>query len=61
MLRQITLDDVYDAISRAESIKASKLGDDVHRTSKGAEYYDNPDMSIHIFLKELLSQIMESK
>lgn len=61
ILGQITLDDVYDAISRAESIKASKLGRDLHRTSKGAEYYDNPDMSIHIFMKELISEVIGSK
>lgn len=57
MLNQITLDDVYSAISRANSIKASKLSSDTKRTPKGAEFYDNPDMSIQTFLMELLSEI----
>lgn len=58
ILKQISLEDVSKAISRAESIKSSKLAIDIRRTSKGAEYYDNPDTSVDIFIKELLSEVV---
>lgn len=53
MLKQITLDDVKQAIRRAEQIRAAKLESD--RFMVGAvACYGNPDFSLHEFLKIVL-------
>jgi hypothetical protein len=53
MLKQITLEDVKQAIKRAEQIRAAKLESD--RFMVGAvPCYGNPDFSLHEFLKIVL-------
>jgi len=56
ILDKITYDDVIDAIRRAKAIQAAKSGG----TRAGTHtYYDNPDLSIHIFLEEVLNDCGE--
>lgn len=50
---QITLEDIKDAIKRAEEIRKNKINTDkilVGSTS----YYSNPDFSLHEFIKTVL-------
>lgn len=54
IMEQITLSDVKKAIERAEKIKQSKEYDTPHYV-KEYRYYDNPDFSIHIFLKQVIA------
>ena len=58
ILTQITLDDVKSAIKRAEQIRASKLETDRFMLSSVA-CYNNPDFSIHDFLKIVLQDCNE--
>lgn len=53
MLQQITLEDVKLAIQRAEKIRASKLPGDAQKVGDSI-CYDNPDLSIHEFVKMVL-------
>lgn len=53
ILDQISLQEIKDAISRAEKIKARKIKEDVKKIEKSL-VYSNPDFSIHKFLKRVL-------
>ncbi|MGB4660280.1 MAG: RloB domain-containing protein [Mobilitalea sp.] len=58
ILRQISLDDVKMAIERADRIRSAKLQAD-HHFIGSTEYYDNPDFSLHEFLKVVLKDCGE--
>jgi len=53
ILNQITLDDVKKAIKRAENIRKRKLSNDARRIGQ-TKVYQNPDFSIHDFLRNVL-------
>lgn len=53
ILEQIALEDVKQAICRAEKIRANKLEEDGKKAGNSV-YYGNPDFSIHEFLKMVL-------
>ncbi len=53
ILSQITLNDVKDAISRAEHLRKSKVKADGTKV-RNTVVYSNPDFSIHEFLKAVL-------
>ncbi len=53
ILMQITLDDIRNAIRRAEQIRAKKLKSDCFMLGS-IECYRNPDFSLHEFLKIVL-------
>lgn len=53
MLKQISLDDVKNAIGRAEKIRDAKLLEDGKKVGNSI-CYENPDLSIHEFLKCVL-------
>lgn len=58
ILKQISLDDVKDAIRRADRIRASKLQcDGFHVCS--VLCYENPDFSLHDFLRFVLQECRE--
>jgi len=58
ILNQITLDDVRDAISRADQIRARKLESDRFMVDT-VVCYSNPDFSLHNFLKIVLQDCGE--
>lgn len=58
ILCQITLPEVKKAIERAGRIRSSKLQADRHLIGSTV-YYDNPDFSIHEFLKIVLKDCGE--
>jgi len=58
ILRQITLEDVRHAIRRADQIRAGKLESDCFMVESVA-CYDNPDFSLHDFLKIVLQDCGE--
>ena len=58
ILEQITLDDVKNAISRAEKIRFGKLESDQFMVGDVA-CYSNPDFSLHNFLKMVLQDCGE--
>ncbi|HOP93226.1 MAG TPA: RloB domain-containing protein [Acetivibrio thermocellus] len=58
ILRQITLEDVKNAIRRAEQIRASKLESDCFKVGS-TTCFSNPDFSIHNFLKIVLQDCGE--
>lgn len=55
ILDQITLQDVRDAIRRAEKIKLHKIERDAYKVGNSL-IYSNPDFSIHEFLKAVLKE-----
>lgn len=55
ILSQITLQDVKDAITRAERIKLHKIEGDGSKIGNSI-IYSNPDFSIHEFLKIVLKE-----
>lgn len=59
ILSQISLDDVKMAIKRAKRIaKDNADTKTAHGSSKrGKKYYDNPDLSIHLVVEEMLTVI----
>jgi len=59
ILSRITLMDVKNAIRRAEAIRGKKVHGDEKRLS-GHICYDNPDFSIHEFLKTVFEECGES-
>lgn len=59
ILNQITLDDVRNAIRRADMIRASKPETDA-KNLHGAICYDNPDFSLHEFLRIVLRECGEA-
>lgn len=58
ILSQITLTDVKMAIARTDKIRSAKLMTDRHVIGS-IEYYDNPDFSLHEFLKIVLKDCGE--
>lgn len=58
ILSQITLDDVRSTILRADAIRASKPQTDA-KNVYGAICYDNPDFSLHEFLRTVLKECGE--
>ncbi|MDD3173708.1 MAG: RloB domain-containing protein [Herbinix sp.] len=58
ILGQISLDDIKKAIERADRIRSAKLHTD-RRFIGSTEYYDNPDFSLHEFLKVVLKDCGE--
>lgn len=58
ILKQITLSDVKQAIIRADKIRSAKLPEDQHLIGSTG-YYDNPDFSLHEFLKIVLKDCGE--
>lgn len=55
ILSQIDLNDVRTAISNAEKLKNAKLDSDrIFLSGKNVWYFNQPDFSIHIFLKEIV-------
>ena len=58
ILGQIALSDVKQAILRTDKIRSSKLPADRHIIGL-TEYYDNPDFSLHDFLKVVLKDCGE--
>lgn len=55
ILDQITLQDVKDAINRAEKIRSCKIKNDALNVGNSV-IYSNPDFSIHEFLKKVLRE-----
>lgn len=53
ILKQISLEDVKNAIERAEKIRNAKLPEDGKKIGNSV-CYENPDLSIHEFLKCVL-------
>lgn len=58
ILSQITLDDVRCAIRRADAIRSAKPATDA-RNIHGAVCYNNPDFSLHEFLRTVLREFGE--
>jgi len=58
ILSQISLHEVKSAIERADKIRSGKLKTDCHLIGS-TEYYDNPDFSLHEFLKIVLKDCGE--
>ncbi|HZJ83532.1 MAG TPA: RloB domain-containing protein [Clostridia bacterium] len=58
ILKQITLDDVKNAIGRANKIKSRKMPED-GRSIEGDLIYENPDFSIHQFIETVLKDCSE--
>ena len=58
ILEQIKLSDVREAVKRAESIRNKKLETDGKKLSETV-VYDNPDLSIHEFIKIVLASAGE--
>jgi len=58
ILSQISLEDVKDAIRRAEQIRSNKLESD-RKLINGVVCYDNPDFSLHNFIKVVLKECGE--
>lgn len=55
---QIRLDDIKAAITRAESVCIDSRPDVNKETSpNGHNYYNNPDTSMHVVLKEIFSKV----
>lgn len=54
-MEQITLDDVKQAVERAEKIHKEKLPCDATNIN-GEIYYPNPDFSIHKFISTVINQ-----
>ena len=59
IFEKITLDDVKDAIRRAQKILKQKLPGDAKQFGS-ITCYDNPDFSIHTFIKTVFSECKES-
>lgn len=53
ILEQITLEDVKDAINRADEIRRKKLDKDKMFIGS-TDYYTNPDFSLHEFIRTVL-------
>ncbi len=58
ILSQISLEDVKNAISRADNIREGKIDDDKMFIGSTV-YYSNPDFSIHEFLKVVFIDLGE--
>ena len=55
MIEQITIDDVKDAVIRAERIRRNAEQNGVpHIVAGKYRYYDNPDLSLQVFVRKLL-------
>lgn len=55
ILSKITLDDVKQAIIRAENICKQRQSDSTSIKSYGYEWFDkNPSLSVHIIVKRIL-------
>lgn len=55
MLKQITLEDVKKAVIRAEKIHTTaEQSGTAHIVAGKHAYYDNPDLSIQVFIRKLL-------
>jgi len=55
IINSITVDDVKDAVHRAERIRIGKLPSDGKKYGKH-KCYDNPDLLVHIFVKDVFRQ-----
>ena len=57
ILSKITLDDVKDAIGRAEKITGQRKSEDNLIKTYGYEWFDkNPALSVHCIVKKILSE-----
>jgi len=52
ILDQISLEDVKSAVHRAKILRKEKLESD-RKEIAGHVYYDNPDITVHIFIEEV--------
>ena len=58
LLNSLTLDDVINAISNAEKIQQRNMRDYNKISHCGYEYYrENPSLSIHEYVKEILKSV----
>ena len=57
ILKQITLDDVKTAILNAERIRNSKTEESKIYVNNTDYYYQDPDFSIHVFLRKVLEKL----
>lgn len=58
IMAQISLEDVLAAVQRGKDIcRQNESTHEAYTTGRGGKYYDNPDLSIHLFVEKLLREV----
>lgn len=57
ILEQINIEDIKNAIFRAERIASDNLAKEANKTPQGYKYYDNPDTQMHSMLKSIFQKV----